>query len=116
MRDKLKGVLPEVDIDKAMEYCGGDDFILQVALESYCEQDFSGDLGKFFEAKDIPNYQILVHGVKSTSLTIGLCDLSEKAKQLEQACKDNNWDYIEANHEEMLAKYADVLAKIKSIL
>lgn len=116
MLEQLKQRIPEMDIAAGMQYCANDESIYQIALESYCEQDFSEKLSAFFQEKDIANYQILVHGVKSTSLTIGLCDLSEWAKQLEQACKDNNWEYVEGHHAKVYEKYVDILKKIKSVL
>lgn len=116
MIEQLKQLIPEMDIAAGMQYCANDESIYQIALESYCEQDFSEKLSVFFKEKDIPNYQILIHGVKSTSLTIGLCDLSEQARQLEQACKDNNWGYVEEHHARVCEKYVDVLEKIKSVL
>ncbi len=116
MIEQLKQVLPEVDIAAGMEYCANDESIYQIAVESYCEQDFSEKLSAFFEEKDLANYQILIHGVKSTSLTIGLCDLSEQAKQLEMACKENNWEYVEEHHAKVFEKYVDVLEKLRSVL
>ena len=90
--------------------------IFRIAVESYCEQDFSEKLSTFFEEKDLPNYQIVIHGVKSTSLTIGLRDLSEQAKQLEMACKENNWEYVEGCHAKVYDKYVDALTKLRSVL
>ena len=116
MVEQLKQLIPNMDIAAGMEYCANDESIYQIAVESYCEQDFSEKLSTFFEEKDLPNYQIVIHGVKSTSLTIGLRDLSEQAKQLEQACKDNNWAYVEENHAKVYETYVDMLAKLKSVL
>ena len=116
MVEQLKQLIPDMDIAAGMEYCANDESIYQIAVESYCEQDFSEKLSTFFEEKDLPNYQIIIHGVKSTSLTIGLRDLSEQAKQLEQACKDNNWAYVEEHHNKVYETYVDILAKLKSVL
>lgn len=116
MLAQLKQLIPEIDIEVGMRYCANDESVYRIALQSYCKQDFSEKLSAFFQDKDIRNYQILIHGVKSSSLTIGLRDLSEQAKQLEQACKDNNWEYVEAYHAKVCEKYVDVLTKLKSIL
>ena len=116
MIEKLKQLIPEIDILAGMGYCGNDEDIYRIAMESYCEQDFSENLSVYFQEKDLKNYQILIHGVKSSSLSIGLCDLSEQAKQLEAACKDNNWAYVEENHAKVYEKYVDVVKTLKSIL
>lgn len=116
MIEQLKQLIPEMDIAAGMEYCANDESIFRIAVESYCEQDFSEKLSTFFEEKDLPNYQIVIHGVKSTSLTIGLRDLSEQAKQLEMACKENNWEYVEGCHAKVYDKYVDALTKLRSVL
>ena len=116
MVERLKQLIPEIDIEAGMKYCINDESVYKIAIESYCEQDLTQDLVAYFQAKDIPNYQILVHGVKSSSLTIGLKALSEQAKQLEMACKDNNWGYIEEHHGEVYEQYVNVLEKLRSVL
>ena len=114
--EQLKQLMPEIDTEAGMKYCMDDESIYRIAIESYCEQDFSEKLAAFYEAKDLPNYQILIHGVKSSSLTIGLHDLSGQAKQLEQACKENNWGYVEEHHAEVYEKYVDVLDKLNRVI
>lgn len=47
---------------------------------------------------------------------IGISDLSEKAKALEQAAKENNEAYILENHENMIRDYGRISANIKDQL
>ncbi len=114
--EQVKKLLPELDTATAMEYCGDDESIYQSAVESYCQQDFSEKLSAFFREKDMENYQIIIHGVKSSSLTIGLCQLSEQAKKLEQACKDKDWEYVETHHPQVYKDYVAVLNKLNSMI
>ena len=116
MTEQLKQLIPEIDIDAGMKYCINDEAVYKIAIESYCEQDLTQKLDTYFKEKDIPNYQILVHGVKSSSLTIGLNELSEKAKQLEMACKENNWEYVEEHHKDVFENYVEVLEQLRSVL
>ncbi len=51
------------------------------------------------------NYRIQVHALKSTSLIIGALKFSEFAKKLEIAAKEENINYIEENHEELMKSY-----------
>ena len=44
MIEKLKQLIPEMDILAGMGYCGNDEDIYRIAMESYCEQDFSENL------------------------------------------------------------------------
>ena len=116
LTEQLKQILPEIDTDAAMTYCADNEDILKIAIESYCEQDFSEKLTQFFKEKAIHNYQVLVHAIKSSSLTIGMNALSEQAKQLEQSCKDNNWSYVKEYHKQMYENYTDILTKLNNFL
>ena len=69
-----------------------------------------------FDAEDWKNYQILVHALKSSSRTIGAVNLSEKAKKLELAAKDNNFDEIQAGHADLMATYQKIREEISKWL
>ena len=57
-----------------------------------------------------------MHALKSTSLSIGVESLSEQAKSLELAAKDNNIDEIRAGHGDLMAAYQKVRAEISKWL
>ena len=62
--------------------------------------DLSSALKRIISSKengDIKRFTIDVHGVKSSSASIGALALSELAKQLEFAGKEDNIDFIEDN-------------------
>ncbi len=62
--------------------------------------------------KDINNYRIDVHSLKSAAKTIGAFNLSEKAKALELAAIKDDWQFIDANTNEILSVLNDVLNSI----
>ena len=69
---------------------------------------------QYYQVRDWHNYEILVHALKSTSKMIGISDLSEKAKALEMAAKeDNDENFILENHEQMIRDYGSITAEIK---
>lgn len=105
-----------LDREVGLEYCAGDDEIYREILEGYAEEDRREELMKFYEAGDLANYRVVAHAIKSTSLTIGATDLSEKAKTLEYAAADGDWDFINANNGELLKMYSEILEKIKAEL
>lgn len=77
----------------------------------------AASLQKIYEEKDMAQYAILVHAIKSNAFSIGGDKLGELAKELEAAAKDENWAFVEQHHEEVLhlfertAKEADVWLK-----
>ncbi|MCR4691926.1 MAG: EAL domain-containing protein [Lachnospiraceae bacterium] len=56
-----------------------------------------------FKKEDWQRYGIEVHAIKSTAAIIGAESLSEQAKNLEMAAKENDTGFIRDNHESMLS-------------
>ena len=107
-----------IDTDAGLKYCVGDkDFykslLIQFATES---ADKIGSMKKYYNVRDWHNYEILVHALKSTSKMIGIADLSEKAKALEQAAKQNDENYIVGYNEQMIRDYGRITADIREHL
>lgn len=99
-----------------LEYCADDEEIYLEVLEGYVEEDRSEELANLYASEDWAEYRVIVHAIKSTSLTIGAESLSEKAKALEMAAAEGNADFIKANHDDMMADYKDILQKISNAL
>ncbi|MCD7709592.1 MAG: ATP-binding protein [Clostridiales bacterium] len=105
-----------LDREAALDYCAGDEEILNEMLTSFVESGFGEKLDEMFEGEDWANYQIEVHALKSTSLTIGAAQLSAKAKELEAAAKEGNIDFIRENHRPMEDYYQSIIAEINEIV
>ena len=69
-------------------------------------------LGELAEKKDLKNYTIEVHALKSVAALIGQNELSAMAKAHEKAGKQGDYEYIIKNLDKLLAKYSAVLAFI----
>ncbi|MGM9540590.1 ATP-binding protein [Anaerovibrio sp.] len=69
-------------------------------------------LGELAEKKDLKNYTIEVHALKSVAALIGQNELSTMAKAHEKAGKQGDYEYIIKNLDKLLAKYSAVLAFI----
>ena len=69
-----------------------------------------------YEQKNMEDYRIRVHALKSTAKMIGAENLSDLAKNLEMAAKEKDWDFIEKNHKEVLDQYAAAVVEIGSLL
>ena len=107
-----------IDTDAGLKYCVGDkefykSLLIQFATES---ADKIGSMKKYYNVRDWHNYEILVHALKSTSKMIGISDLSEKAKALEQSAKNNEEQFILDNHEQMVRDYGRITADIREQL
>ena len=107
-----------LDIPTAVEAAEGDKDTFLFLLKSFRDNETKNrsDIEKSYEAEDYKNFTIFVHALKSTSKMVGANDLSEKAKKMEQAGKDNDISYIKSGYEDLMKSYADVVEEIKAYL
>jgi CheY-like chemotaxis protein/nitrogen-specific signal transduction histidine kinase len=105
-----------LDTAAGLQFAAGDmDFYKQILL-TYLNEDKRASLNELKEKKDWKNYQIVAHSLKGTSLTIGAPLLSEAAKGLEFAVKENRLEYIEEHHDEVIEMYGVLLNQLSEVL
>lgn len=106
----------QIDVPSAVESAEGDKECFRFLLESFKDNEGKNrdDIQTAFETKDYKNYTIFVHALKSTAKMIGAEELSEEARALETAGKEENIAYINANHEETMIMYKKVVDEIKN--
>ncbi len=99
-----------INIQQGIAYCGDKEGLRQI-IQVYCEEGPKRNckLQQFFQAHDWKNYVIMVHALKSNSKGIGADELSELARNLELAGKENRVDYIMKHHKELLEKHEMLL-------
>lgn len=111
--DELETKLKKIglDVEKGILYCGGKEQYINI-LQDYCTEftDSGATAQELFEKQDWKNYTITVHGIKSSMGSIGATEISEQAKQLEFAGKENRIDYILENHSLMMKDYKEFFA------
>lgn len=115
MLDKLKDI--GIDTEVGLSFTGTED-VYQMIIEAFCE-DYEATRDKIEDTlnqQDIKNYTIRVHGLKSSSNTIGAIELGKTALELENAGKENNVAYIEAHTSELLETYEKVVTDLKRVL
>ncbi len=105
--------LKEAGVDTAygLDYCGGDTEFYEELLGDYADKKDSKleEIKGYFDAMDLKNYEIRVHGVKSTSKLIGAFELSNMAKALEDAAKGGNEAFIKEKHPEFMRGYETLM-------
>ena len=73
-------------------------------------------LRQFKEQKDVENYTITVHGLKSTSKMIGLIQVSELARDQEEKCQTGQEALVWEETEYLLAKYEACVTNLQAFL
>ncbi len=113
---QLVELLPSVNLKVALPYCCDEvSFYLDV-LKQFSENHRLEDMEAQFAEGNFEEYRINAHSLKSTSLTIGLEGLSERARATEFALKTGNIEYAKYNHTELMELYHDCLEKIRLFL
>lgn len=105
-----------LDTEQGILYCNGEDTYLEI-LSAFCEEwkKNGAQIEDLFEKKDWKNYTVAVHGLKSALFSIGVSEISEMAKQLEFAGKENRISYIEENHSNLIDAYALFFSKLTEL-
>ncbi len=114
LRDRLKSQ-EDVDYEIGMSYCCNDEAFYTDMIEEYIAGDRLTLMNRYYEDGDWENYRILVHSLKSTSLTIGAHNLSEHAKALEKATKEQDIEYINSNHAFVMEEYDRILTILRNL-
>ena len=107
---------PDINLDTALQYNMDSKSFLVQMMTTFTDAGRVEKIQAAFDAQDVKNYQILVHALKSTSLSIGAENLSALAKNLELAAKDNDLDKILSGHAELMTAYQKVREQISKWL
>lgn len=115
---ELSKMLPQVDVDEGILFCGG-------LLERYIEvlrivcrrgEEQLKQLEKLWQERAYEEYTIQIHGMKGSMRSIGAKELAEKAKALEKAGRESDCTYIDANIEEFCVEYRKLLVQLAKAL
>ena len=100
------------NVETGMVYTGGDLDTYHEVLETYVNraEEKQELMANLYEEKSWKNYIIEVHALKSSSLIIGSNKLSELAKELEFAGKEERYEVIDEKNQMMLDMYKQVVA------
>lgn len=107
-----------INVGLGLDYCSGEEDFYREMLQMFRDQapKKRDEIISLYEEADWKDYAIKVHALKSTALTIGAEELSGRAKELEQAGKEENLEYIQENHPLLLQMYEQVCESIGKYL
>ena len=106
-----------IDPEKGMEYCLNDTELYKAVLEEFVNdsKEKKKELEEFFGKADWENYIIRIHSVKSSARMIGAISVSDRAKALESAAKENDIVYLNDIYPQFLKEYLELAEAIGSI-
>lgn len=106
--------IPNIDISSGLAYYAGDMKAYLSVLKTFqlTGKNIIGKIQEHLDMRNLKNYTIEVHGLKSSALTIGATSLSELAKELEMAAKENKLKVIIEKNPVLIARYQEILNDI----
>ncbi|MCH5263070.1 MAG: response regulator [Lachnospiraceae bacterium] len=112
---ELAGLYPKVDLAKGLSVCADSYDVYIDVLKTYAESPEADKLDEYLEQENAYEYRSCVHGVKSSSLSAGFSGLAEQALALENAAREENWDFIRANHAAFIDEYWMAVSAIEKV-
>ena len=114
--DALKKI--GLNTDDGLAYCADDEEFYGEMIGEYLDEKDGRVkvLTDSFVSRDWENYGITAHSIKSTSRMIGADDLSELAREMEMAAKDNNEEALLAGHEHFLSEYVKLTEQLSAAM
>lgn len=99
-----------IDIDHALELLG-DMEMYNMTLHDYLEEIDAKkkQLQNYLDVRDMANYAILVHSMKSDAKYLGFMKFADIAYQHELKSKENNYDYCKENFTALVDELHQVL-------
>lgn len=107
-RARFAEICPDINLETALKYSMDSKSFLEQIMATYTDAKRAEKLQAAFDTGDIKNYQVLVHALKSTSLSVGAEKLSAAALELEQAAAENDVAKIQARHSDLMADYQKI--------
>ena len=112
----LEERFPYLNVKAGMAYCMNDEAFYLDIIETFIKEDKRELLENEYSSSEWNRYQVHMHALKSTSLTIGADGLSEHAKALELAVKEGNISFVKEHHEEVMQEYDTLMKQLRKEL
>ena len=107
-----------INTEAGLKYCCGDrDFYMELLTQFVKDAEQKEvQIKQFLKNEDYKNYVILVHALKSTAKMVGADSLSESAKKMEMAAKNQDAVYISEHQDKLMDEYGQVIQCISDVL
>ncbi len=98
--------IPGIDLEKAIKNSGSEQLLTELFGDVYKIMDEKSDLIEtYIREKDLQNFTVQVHALKTTCRMIGAIDLGEDFFTLEKLGKENNLEQIEKLAPDVLSSF-----------
>lgn len=115
---ELEQMIPQADIQQGITFCGGKltEYLAILKMTYYNGEKTLRELDELQKKADYENYTIKIHGLKSTTKSIGAQAISDMAKAQEMAGKTGDYLFIDTHLEDFARTYRILLSQIHKVL
>lgn len=115
---ELKELLPLLDVEEGILFCGGVPERYIEVLQIVCKkgEEQLAELANLQKQHDYDEYTIQIHGIKSSTRSIGAKEISDMAKAQEKAGREGDYAFIDAHIGEFDRAYRRMLEQIEAAL
>lgn len=106
--EKLRYSLPEVDLNRGLEFCSGDEEFYLEILSDFVKLPIVEELEKYSEMKDYKNYCIRIHGFKNNAYCVGATEMGDMAYEMEKKSREEFAEDLPELQRELFEKYRRV--------
>jgi PAS domain S-box-containing protein len=111
------GKIGEIDTESGLSQVTGNKGMYRNTLKIFYEKLISvcNDMTAFLDARDLKNFVVFVHSMKTMLAIIGACSLSKTALELERAAKNGEIDFCTHMFVEFKEKLLSLHEKLSAI-
>ena len=103
--DVLRNKFPEIDFEKGLENCGGEEEFYLEIFDDYTHLPIKTELEELLAKGDFKNYCIAIHGFKSNSYAVGAKALGDLAFEMEKMTREGMPDNLAEYQEKLFEQY-----------
>lgn len=104
-----------LDIRTGMTFCLENEEFYESIIREFKNTSKFEDIQDAYDNADLNLYTTLVHGIKSSAMTIGAVEVSREAQALEFAAKSDDVDYLKEHHYDFMKRYGALLDKLDEV-
>lgn len=113
--DSFINDLKEINAKEALKNCGEVEILESVVRDFYISiESKAAEIKAFLDDKDIRNYTVYVHALKSSARLIGALELSAMAAELEEFGNNENYEVLVEKTPLLLEKYVSYREYLKA--
>lgn len=114
MNDRLFKDNDGINEDACLKMYDGSYDFYRIVLETFCKEigNTFVKMQETFDAKDVENYRISVHGLKGSGASCGAGHLVELATESNALIKEGKWDEAQKFHQPILEELERLMALI----